>query len=243
MKHIICPLSYLPIRSEASHKSEQVSQILFGETAVVIAEENDWLQIRMDYDNYEGWLEKKTIIAISTPTNTVNTIGGFARLVRMNGESLWLSTGSDLSPALIDTTSATVVTINPELNNDSLLEIALQFIGTPYLWGGRSFMGIDCSGFVQVAFKAIGVKLPRDASQQIELGNVVQFPSDAKAGDLAFFDNEDGDITHVGLILEAGKIMHASGSVRIDKLDHQGIFNTETGNYTHKLRLIKRIIS
>lgn len=242
MRLITCPLTFIPVRKEASHKSEQVTQLLFGETAHILENSKEWLYIKTNFDQYEGWVEKKVVSKIPSLTATDNVTVGFSRLVRLTGESLWLSSGSEIRTGMIDSQSATIVTINPELNKNSISEIALQFIGTPYLWGGRSFMGIDCSGFAQAVYKAMKIKLPRDASQQVNVGNVVQFPSDAIAGDLAFFDNDEGDITHVGIILEPGKIIHASGSVRIDKIDQQGIYNAEIGDYSHKLRLIKRVL-
>ena len=110
------------------------------------------------------------------------------------------------------------------------------------MWGGRSFFGIDCSGFTQIAFKLNGFKLPRDASQQALIGTPLSFVEEAQAGDLAFFDNEEGKIIHVGIILEDAKIIHASGKVRVDKLDHYGIFNVDSKRYSHHLRVIKRVL-
>jgi gamma-D-glutamyl-L-lysine dipeptidyl-peptidase len=117
---------------------------------------------------------------------------------------------------------------------------ALGFLDTPYLWGGKTACGIDCSGFSQQVFKQFGIKLPRDSYQQAEAGEVVGFLMEAQCGDLAFFDNEEGRITHVGIMLGNDEIIHSSGKVRIDKIDSQGIINSETGARTHKLRIIKR---
>jgi cell wall-associated NlpC family hydrolase len=241
MTTIICPLSYIPLRKEASHRSEQTSQLLFGEKAEIIDSKGQWYKVKVLFDGYEGWVERNAVQISKSDDKMEGFVSGFARLVNLTGDSLWLSTGSVLSNELINSQHTSVVTINPDLKTDSIIDIALQFIGTPYLWGGRSFMGIDCSGFTQVAYKALKKSLPRDASQQVNLGSVVQFPSDAQEGDLAFFDNTDGEITHVGIILDQGKIIHASGSVRIDNFDQQGIFNVESGKYTHNLRVIKRV--
>lgn len=125
-------------------------------------------------------------------------------------------------------------------NAESIHQVARKYLDVPYLWGGKSLFGIDCSGFCQQVFKQFGVKLPRDAYQQAELGEVVGFLQEVTCGDLAFFDNEEGKITHVGLMLSIHEIIHASGKVRIDKIDHQGIINSETGVRTHQLRIIKR---
>ncbi len=239
--YIICPLPYIPLRDQPSHKAEQTSQLLFGETAIVLETQKEWYHIKCDFDNYEGWIEKKTVIHNSKSSDS-KIIKGFARLINIDGTGMWLSTGCEVSSTLINLQQSTIITINPELNEQSIAELSMQFLGTPYLWGGKSFMGIDCSGFVQVVYKAIDINLPRDASHQVEQGDVVQFTSDAKAGDLAFFDNEEGYITHVGILLGDGKIIHSSGSVRIDRLDQQGIYNQDLGTYTHKLRIIKRVV-
>jgi cell wall-associated NlpC family hydrolase len=121
-------------------------------------------------------------------------------------------------------------------------ETAYLFLNAPYLWGGRSPFGIDCSGFTQLVYKLNGYKLPRDARQQVELGSPLSFVEEAEAGDLAFFDNEEGNIVHVGIILENQQIIHASGSVRIDKFDHYGIFHSDNKKYSHMLRVIKKLI-
>ena len=131
-------------------------------------------------------------------------------------------------------------TVNCQLS--TVLEFAMRFLRAPYLWGGRTPAGIDCSGFTQLIYKSIGILIPRDASQQVELGQPLDFASEAQIGDLAFFQNEEGRIIHVGMICAPGKIIHASGQVRIDKLDDTGIFNAEKGQYSHQLRVIKRIL-
>ena len=122
-----------------------------------------------------------------------------------------------------------------------MVESAIKLLDTPYRWGGKTIMGIDCSAFVQLCAKVAGFKLPRDASQQVGYGETVEFLSDAKAGDIAFFENEDRRVIHVGILLSNDKIIHASGKVRIDTLDQTGIFNKETNRHTHVLSVIKRL--
>ena len=124
----------------------------------------------------------------------------------------------------------------------NLIPTAFMYLNAPYLWGGKTPFGIDCSGLTQMVYKLNGYKLPRDASQQATEGEPLSFIEESEPGDLAFFDNDEGNIIHVGLIMENNYIIHASGKVRIDRLDHLGIYNAETNRHTHKLRVIKKYV-
>lgn len=126
--------------------------------------------------------------------------------------------------------------------NDTVTDTAMKFINSPYIWGGRIPSGIDCSGLTQLAYKIHGISIARDSWEQAAEGSIIDFIDNALPGDLAFFDNDLGRISHVGMIISRGLIIHASGRVRIDVIDHQGIFKHETGGYSHKLRTIRRII-
>lgn len=258
MKYGIGHLSVVPCRAEASDCSEQVTQLLFGETIKVYEKKRSWYRIKTAHDNYECWIDENQFLFISqdqfealkkAPPILAND---FAQVLihEQSGEMMSILIGSNLPfyqnqkiKLLQDfwKYEGSILSTSGKHKKEKLAEHAMLFLNSPYQWGGRTPFGIDCSGFVQVIYKLNGILLPRDASQQAEKGQKLSFIEEAEEGDLAFFDNEEGKITHVGLILENNQIIHASGKVRIDKLDHQGIFNQDKRDYTHRLRLITKI--
>lgn len=257
MSYGICTLSVIPCRKEPASVSEMVTQLLFGETYKVIENGEDWVQIETLYDNYPCWISAKQHTPITnSQLNSLNQN-------TLNSELVQLVSNNQNNTVFPLTIGATLFNFNNnkcELGDYSfsfegqtsdatqkksvkeLIDTAYLFLNAPYLWGGRSPFGIDCSGFTQLVYKLNGYKIPRDASQQVELGYPLSFVEEAEPGDLAFFDNEAGNIVHVGLILDNQQIIHASGSVCIDKFDHYGIFNSDTKKYSHMLRVIKKII-
>lgn len=254
----ICPLSVIPLRVGPAHFSEMISQLLFGDFFEILEKQDSWLKIRNGGDAYEGWLDEKQITIIDDLTiyqakATPFFLTSEASTMVLKGSSkepLYLPAGSTLpfyqdgkckvGKETYQVTSSNVFIPNKEDFEDNIQETAKIFLNVPYLWGGRTHSGIDCSGFSQIVFKMLGIQLPRDAWQQAELGKVVDFLTEAKAGDLAFFDNEEGRITHVGIMLNNSQIIHASGRVKIDRIDNQGIFALDQNKYSHKLRIIKR---
>ncbi|MFI5164293.1 MAG: NlpC/P60 family protein [Bacteroidia bacterium] len=267
----ICNLSIVPCRKEPSDKSEMVTQLLFGEHFEVLEEKKSWALIRIAYDSYECWIDKKQFLPISDIKGiNDSTTAVTTDLVQLaedeNKNIIPIVLGSSL-PKFKDKSFSLgkqkysfdgeitfpFAKTSPLKKGDErgLSEIAKWYLNTPYLWGGRSPFGLDCSGFTQMVFKLNGIKLKRDAWQQAEEGKTLSFLEESQTGDLAFFDNEDGKIVHAGIILSpaggggeagGGKIIHASGKVRIDKLDHQGIYNEEMKKYTHRLRVVKRFL-
>jgi cell wall-associated NlpC family hydrolase len=255
----ICHLSVIPCREEPSDKSEMVTQLLFGECFEVIGKRKQWRQIRNALDGYQSWIDEKQFISIDAnayetfSTNIPVCASDLVQLVRheATGQMVPIVAGSSLpnyhqgNVVLGNETYVFDGEINhPEEGEirNQLVELAMVYRNAPYLWGGRSPFGIDCSGLTQVLYKMIGVPLKRDAYQQAEQGHTLSFVEESEVGDLAFFDNDEGRIIHVGMMVGQNAIIHASGKVRIDKLDHQGIFNVDTGRYTHKLRLIRRVL-
>ena len=251
----ICNLSMIPLRSEPSDKSEMVSQLLFGEAVEVIDTRDQWLKVRLFFDDYTGWIDRKQIINVNEEeikkdsSNSTTVTLDIVQIVIFNQSNIIpVVLGSSL-PLYFDKKFRIGKTeyqydgmIKTFSSNDAsnIVEHAYMYLNAPYLWGGRSPFGIDCSGFTQMVFKLCGIRLKRDSWNQAEQGKTVQL-TEAKPGDLAFFDNAEGKITHTGMILSNNKIIHASGRVHIDKLDQQGIFNDETNKYTHNLKIIKRI--
>ena len=251
----ICNLANIPLRIEPSDKSETVSQVLFGEHFETIEKSNQWLKIKLQFDGYEGWIDSKQIQTISESDYHLLS----EDLIVLNADLVEYITGPNnfLMPIPLGASLSFLnyneinknnlsfegLKVNGSKPKNKLIETAFMYLNAPYLWGGKTPFGIDCSGFTQMVYKLNGFKLMRDASQQVSQGEALSFIEESEAGDLAFFDNEEGNIIHVGIIMNDNYIIHANGKVRIDRLDHLGIYNPETNRHTHKLRVIKKIIS
>jgi hypothetical protein len=249
MQFGICNLSIVPLRFESTDKSELVSQVLYGEVFKVLEQQKKWSKIRLVYDDYEGWIDNKQYQEITEEEYEKYShkdscyVTDLVEYVDCEKQHLYLVTlGANIHtiPLLNHTFDGNSISgIKPKLN---LIDTAFLYLNTPYLWGGKTPFGIDCSGFTQMVYRLNGYKLFRDASQQSTQGEALSFIEESEPGDLAFFDNEEGDIIHVGIIMKDNYIIHAHGKVRIDRLDHSGIYNVETFSHTHKLRVIKKII-
>jgi gamma-D-glutamyl-L-lysine dipeptidyl-peptidase len=250
----ICNLAIIPLRVEYSDRSEIVSQVLFGEHFEICEKLNQWYRIKLQYDSYEGWVDSKQIQVISE--NDFNQLSNDA--IILSGDLIEYITSSSNLLLPIPLGSSLNFLNHNEINTSNfnfegtkisgikqknqILTTAFLYLHAPYLWGGKTPFGIDCSGFTQMVYKLNGYKLQRDASQQALQGEALSFIEESEPGDLAFFDNEEGNIIHVGIIMENNYIIHASGKVRVDRLDHLGIYNPEINKHTHKLRVIKKII-
>ncbi|UQD57288.1 C40 family peptidase [Flavobacterium sp. K5-23] len=250
----ICNLAIIPLRSEPSDRSEIVSQVLFGEHFEILEKQNQWSKIKMQFDNYEGWVDSKQYQVISESNYfelSNDTIILNADLIEYVSAPSNLLIPIPLGASLSFLKNKEINTTHLEFegtkisgvkDKKELINTAFLYLNSPYLWGGKTPFGIDCSGFTQMVYKLNGFKLLRDASQQATQGEALSFIEESEPGDLAFFDNDEGNITHVGIIMENNYIIHASGKVRIDRLDHLGIYNPEINKHTHKLRVIKKII-
>lgn len=238
MNKAIGAVTVAPMRKEPSEKVEMVNQILFGESCDILEEQKYWTKIKLHYDGYEGWVDAKQLKHVSEDyieSRKINLITeNFSSVMMKDGRTL-LSMGSEVDfPAVASRRSHDL--------RESITLTAKEFLNIPYLWAGKSFFGVDCSGIVQLTFKIHGIKLPRDSYQQGEIGHALTFVEESQPGDLAFFQNSEGKIVHVGIMLENQKIIHASGKVRIDSVDNVGIYNEQLKTHTHQLRFIRNVI-
>ena len=250
----------IPVREAPNDKSEMVNQLLFGEAFQVEKIQGNWAYIVSAFDAYKGWIDKKQMIGI-----------GETEYNRLNREDIYVSTDvsqivqNESTGELIPVVAGSSLPA-PDKNRRFVIagrefiyegpagdlinvkipkqipSIADMFKGAPYFWGGRSIFGLDCSGYTQIVYKIAGYRIKRDASEQAMQGESIDFIFNANPGDLLFFDNKEGNITHTGIFLGEHKIIHAHGKVRVDYVDHHGIFNRDLREYSHKLRLIKRMV-
>lgn len=254
--------SVIPVRAQASEAAEQTTQVLFGETFDILEQQSKWHRVRLHLDGQEGYIDakmctpmqpdeaKKYSEAYAASTTTVVMPMAYA-LSENNGQTIPLTAGTRLTNYAdgrfevlgvgfrID--PSMVITAPLPLDEQHLLQAVRFFLNIPYLWGGKNAMGMDCSGFTQVVMSLFGKRLLRNASEQVKQGEPVDEWTQIQAGDLVFFDHEDGRISHVGIAIDSERLIHCSGRVKVEKLDETGIFNAETGAYSHHLAAIRRV--
>lgn len=260
MNYGISGLSIVPVRREPSEQSEMTTQILFGEHFIVREIILGWALVTLAFDGYEGWVDLKMItplpeksyqkichspFAVTTDIFNIIPVNADQTMMIVAGSSLpcWRPYLKEFSIQYeVFQYQGNFTYRKPANLRKVMIDQALKYFNAPYLWGGRSPLGIDCSGFAQIIYKMVGYAIPRDVVKQVHCGIALSFIEETKPGDLAFFDNEEGQIIHVGIIWEKNKIIHASGKVRIDNVDQFGIYNAESKRYTHQMRVMKRII-
>ncbi len=249
MNYGICHLSIVPMRRDTADSSEMTNQVLYGEFFKVLEIRKKWSLIRLAHDNYEGWIDNKQYREISTEdydqcTNSMTVLASdiIQMVASADNNIICVPMGAMVSnlPLLGDKYSS--ASIAGKKDKSLFVNTALLYLKSPYLWGGRTPFGLDCSGFTQMVYRLNGHQLLRDASQQALQGEALSFIEESAAGDLAFFDNAEGIITHVGIMMPENHIIHCHGEVRIDRIDHTGIYNVDSRSHTHSLRVIKRIL-
>lgn len=253
MKYAIVNVPVAALRRKPRHPKEMVNQLLFGETVQVLKTKGDaWVKVKSLHDNYEGWMtlslleETDEITALQKP---VFVTAGLLTRISQDSQAMHIPIGASLpnfteGTCMINKQAFFVeglVLNRMEHPASSVLidKLVQPWLNAPYLWGGRTPLGVDCSGFVQVNFKLMGIDLPRDAWQQAQYGEPVESLNEAKPGDLVFFDDKE-EIVHVGILLNKETVIHASGKVRIDPIDKKGIINGQTGKRTYRLKAIRR---
>lgn len=252
MDYAACVVPAAPVRKKPSHKVEMVNQLLFGECVKILKVKNKWFKVRSLHDNYEGWIRGNLIINMeessvdssfvtSALINAIN-VGGFNMHIPAGSTLPALRNGEGEIGSLKYRFDGRFVNRNEIKPGAALInQLTGQWMNAPYLWGGRTPLGVDCSGFVQVIFKMMGVDILRDAKLQATQGLKINTLQEAQSGDLAFFRHKKRKITHVGILLGPSQIVHASGKVRIDPIDEKGIIHSDLGNRTHSLVAIRRL--
>ena len=249
MKYGVCHLGIISVRADKDDRSELVTQLLYGDTYTVLELKKKWCRIRLDADSYEGWISKNQCFTLeacewesllSKKPNYTTDLFSFSH--QQNGIMFPIPLGSNLAVQTLLSHQHEGEKNDKKNQREDLVKTAYLYLNAPYLWGGKSPLGIDCSGLSQMVYRINGYQLHRDASQQAKQGQTLSFIEESQAGDLAFFDDPEGNIIHVGILLPNHKIIHAHGQVRIDGIDQTGIFNKEIQNHSHKLRMIKSIL-
>ncbi|MEO7306420.1 MAG: NlpC/P60 family protein [Ferruginibacter sp.] len=256
MSYAVCCVPVAPVRIEPDHRSEMVSQLLFGECCILsIIENNGWVKIVNKLDAYSGWCRQSHFQETDDSfyhSDKNSLTADWVSEINYNGHPMWVPLGSSLTAMMnghatwqkntVHFTGHVWEPAHAKHDAKTIKQLAFKFLNSSYLWGGRSVFGIDCSGFTQAVYKFLNIHLLRDARQQASQGELVDFLPEAHCGDLAFFDDAEGGIIHVGILLNPHEIIHAAGKVRIDKIDNQGIIEADTGRCSQRLRIIKRYI-
>jgi hypothetical protein len=249
MQYGICPLALVPVRPNPSPEDAMNSQLLYGESFKILEERKYWYRIRAQVDQVEGWIQKNQTLLITESNfeklrkeESVLTTELFSFIALTNHALMPIVIGSEITNDIVPHHIHEGETTSGLRDREFLIDCAMLYLNAPEIAGGKSPLGIDSAGFVQMVYKLAGIALPRRVEEQTQEGESLSFIEESEIGDLAFFDNKEGKIHHVGLILQDNHIIHCHGHVRIDRIDHTGIFNNELRNYTHQLRVIKKIM-
>src|SRR5688572_26503038 len=261
MDYAVVNVPAAPVRRKPEHRKEMVSQLLFGETVRILKSKGPlWLKVRSLHDNYEGWMTNTLLAGIDkTAANTMSVYAatGMMNTITAGDKRMNVPVGSSLpffenlpagrhggkgrlGDAEYEFTGNYCRRDQQQPSEELLKQLALPWLNAPYLWGGRTPLGVDCSGFVQVIYKLMGIDLCRDTWQQAQEGKTIKKFRDTQPGDLAFF-NREKNIIHTGILLGNDQVIHASGRVRIDTITKRGLIDAATGKKVLSLQLVKRV--
>lgn len=247
MQYAICNLGIVPLRSHPADSSEMLSQLLYGEIFKILEERARWSRIRTSFDNLEAWIDNKQFLKITEDdynyldSEELSLSADLIEYVTGNGNLVPVPMGSVVDGLGLLSSDYSGSVARGKKSKEHLVETAFLYLNAPYLWGGKTPFGIDSSGFTQMVYKMNGYRLFRNAADQARQGESLSFIEESEPGDLAFFDNPEGIINHVGIMMSDNYIIHADGKVRLDRIDHSGIYNSELRRHTHQLRVIKKI--
>lgn len=248
MEYAICNLGVVPLRLEPAHTAEMVSQLLYGESFKILEARAKWSRIRTAFEGLEAWVDNKQLIKISEAdyhaitADSQRLSADLVEFVMAEDHLIPIPLGSALNAVELLKHKHSGTVTSGEQVKEKLLETAFLYLNAPFLWGGKTPMGIDASGFTQMVYRLNGYTLARNAADQARQGESLSFIEESEPGDLAFFDGPDGVINHVGVMMSDNYIIHADGKVRLDRIDHSGIYNSDLRRHTHQLRVIKKII-
>ncbi|WP_324718940.1 C40 family peptidase [Salinimicrobium sp. HB62] len=248
MQYAICNMGVVPLRAEPAHTAEMVSQLLYGESYKILEARAKWSRIRTSFDALEAWVENNQIFKISESEyenlqmSQSVLAADLMEFVTAGEQLIPIPLGSEIQGVALLAHKHSGTTARGNQPKEKLIETAFLYLNAPYMWGGKTPMGIDASGFTQMVYKLNGYKLARNAAEQARQGESLSFIEESEPGDLAFFDGPDGVINHVGIMMRDNYILHADGKVRLDRIDHSGIYNSELRRHTHQLRVIKKVI-
>lgn len=249
MQYGICHLTAVPVREEPSETSVMTSQLLYGELYKIPETRKLWCKVRCIHDHHEGWVSNDQVRIISEDefgllksSNSTRSADLVAYAVERESHLIPVLLGSEPGKSSFFGAHFEGSLIQEKSFRNEVVHTASLYLNAPQLLGGRSPFGIDASGLTQMVYLQHGITLKRKAEEQAAQGEALSFIEESEPGDLAFFDNQEGIITHVGIILENHRIIHVNGMVRIDLLDHHGVFNIKENRHTHRLRVIKKIV-